>query len=95
VSENRKYVVRESAIGQPIDQEGAVLDLGTGHFFRLSRTAMDIWAALSEPRELTEIAGDLARKYSGDTEVILTEVREHLQELERLGLIQRVGGTTG
>jgi len=64
-----------------------MMDIEKGKYFSLNKVATRIWDLLEKPLDLQELCETLRMEYEVDEEQCLREVKEHLTEMIKLGLI--------
>jgi len=69
------------------DGSGFILNLETGRYFYTDRGGCLIWYMICEERSAQEIAERLSATYGSTDEYTRKIVSDHLQRLEKLGLI--------
>lgn len=82
-----RYVQAESALFQMIDEEGVILDIESGHYFRINPTAVSIWLALEKPMGVKELSAAIAAEYDSDDETTQQDVSDTIAKLAELGLV--------
>lgn len=86
-----RFRVRERVLARRFGGETVLLDLDSGHYFDLDETGGRIWAALETGQPTRELVRALAEEFDAPAERIGADVAALLAELERAGLIVRVG----
>lgn len=72
-----------------LDGEAVVLDLESGRYFTLNRTATAVWELLDGARSVGEILAALGVRFTGDIETLRRHVGALLDDLERKKLVER------
>ncbi|MEO8198816.1 MAG: PqqD family protein [Thermoanaerobaculia bacterium] len=86
-----RFRAREGVLARELDGEAVLLDVASGRYFGLNDSGRRIWALLSGDLTLETLAGTLAAEFARPPENLLEDVVELLGELEREGLVDRVG----
>ena len=73
-----------------IDDEGIILNLSNGDYFRVNSTSLFIWNALSGHRSLAEIAKKVASHFNVNMETALEDVLDFVKELNELKLVRAI-----
>lgn len=73
---------------QRLDDEGVLLDLNSGHYYRLNRSAMTVWELLSVPVGVTKVVNGIAELYGTAPAEIADEVRALIGDMVRLGVVR-------
>lgn len=72
---------------QQIDEEGVLLDMQLGRYFRLNSSATDIWQQLESPSDIDELTGRIGELYEVDPPEISVDVRQVVNDMMQFGLI--------
>jgi hypothetical protein len=84
-----RYAINTNHVASRTLDDGAVLiHYETGYYYSLNGTATFLWSLLSE-RELTfeELAAALSQHYSLSHDVVIPDLRKHLEELTAENLL--------
>jgi hypothetical protein len=81
------YVRSEDVEFQQIDEEGILLDMRSGHYFRLNPSAAQVWMALESPSTISQIVERLGRLYESDQQQISKDTQRLLGEMARSGVV--------
>lgn len=85
-----KIEVSPEVISQEISGETVILDLKSESYFGLDQTGTRIWELLQEKKVPAEILQVMESEYEVDPETLKIDLLEHLQLLEKAGLINFV-----
>jgi hypothetical protein len=72
---------------QRIDDEGVLLDMEVGRYFRLNSSAADVWQMLESPSDTDALAARLGDLYAVDPPAISADIRGVVDEMVRLGVV--------
>lgn len=79
---------RQNLIAADTGGEMVLLDIDSGYFFQLNRSASRIWGLLEEPRTLGELCAALEKSFTVDPLTCRDEVIEFVAEMRDKGLIE-------
>lgn len=82
-----KYIRNNKTVSGRLSDELVMMDLDKGKYFSLNPVATRIWDLLESPLALDELCGLLLDEYEVNYAQCQVEVKEHLDEMTRLGLI--------
>ena len=82
-----KFVRNSKTISGRLHDEIVMMDLDQGKYFSLNPVATRIWDLLEKQLALDELCGLLLDEYEVNYDQCETEVKEHLDEMIRLGLV--------
>jgi len=68
--------------------ETVLLDIDSGYFFQLNRSASRIWGLLEEPRTLGDLCAALEKSFAVDSATCRAEVLEFAADMRDKGLIE-------
>lgn len=71
-----------------INDEVAILDLERSIYFGLEGAAVQIWAALDQPKSLAQLCDDVVAKYAVSRADCEADAVQLLTDLQREGLIE-------
>jgi hypothetical protein len=77
------------------DEGAVVLNLATGRYFNLNKTATAIWMALTEGVAPLEIEGRLQERFAVGEEQARADVSRFLDRLQKMGLLDGEAGQQG
>ena len=81
---NARVIRSEKAVGENLEDDFLVLDLGGGEYFGIGEVGGFIWARLDGSKTLTELAAEISREF----EVTVSQARDDLSRFVH-DLIQR------
>jgi hypothetical protein len=87
---NGPHVISETVGGETI-----VVNLGTGHYFNLQGTAVDVWQGLERGDDLQSILLELEHRYEAADGAIDAAVKKLLEELVAAELVVVDGNGAG
>lgn len=87
---NGPHVISETVGGETI-----VVNLGTGHYFNLQGTAVDVWQGLERGDDLQSILLELEHRYEAKDGEIAEAVEKLLDELVAAELVVADGNGAG
>src|SRR5438034_186668 len=73
---------------RPLPQGALLVDMNTGHCFRLNRVGAEIWTMLTSPLAVGEVSAQIAARYGKQVAQIDPEVRALLELLIREQLVE-------
>jgi hypothetical protein len=82
-----KYIRNNETISGRLNDELVMMDIEQGKYFSLNPVATRIWDLLEKPLSLEELCSLLMEEYEVDITQCMTELQEHVGEMEKLGLI--------
>ncbi|HUX95290.1 MAG TPA: PqqD family protein [Bacteroidales bacterium] len=82
-----KYLRNSQTISGRLSDELVMMDIDKGKYFSLNKVATRIWDLLERPMDLKELCDLLKSEYEVNDEQCLSEVKEHLDEMIKLGLV--------
>lgn len=85
-------VFRKSAsqVSCQINDEVAILDLERSLYFGLEGTAVQIWAALDQPRSITELCDGIVSAFDVSRADCEADTIQLLSDLQQQGLVEAV-----
>jgi len=87
-----KYIRNSRTISGRLHEELVMMDLGQGKYFSLNPVATRIWDLLGEPLDLEELCKRLMAEYNVSSDQCRADVRNHLNEMGRMGLVTKEEG---
>jgi hypothetical protein len=72
------------------DGDAVVVDLRTGYYFSLNRTATLVWLGLKEGRDLQETVGRIVEEFAVDRLTAERDCQTLIEELASRGLLEPV-----
>ena len=82
-----KYTRNSRTISGRLHDELVMMDLERGKYFSLNPVATRIWDLLEKEKTLDELCAMLTEEYDVESNQCMDEVRELLEEMEKLGLV--------
>lgn len=82
-----KIKICDAIISHPLDDEKIMVNIETGHYFGVGRTARRIWELIETPVTVSALCDQLAEEFNGEREQIERDVIAFLQDLESEGLV--------
>lgn len=82
-----KYIRNSKTISGRLHDELVMMDLEQGKYFSLNPVATRIWDLLEKPHDEADLCNTLIGEYEVNFEQCRKEVREVLDEMERLGIV--------
>jgi hypothetical protein len=83
----RYRVNAPEVIAETVGEETMVVNLGTGHYFNLQGTAVDVWEGIERAEPLDAIVHQLELRFEAAAGEIESAVSELVRELEEAALI--------
>lgn len=77
----------QNMIAADVGDEAVILDIQSGYFFQLNRTAAGIWALLESPISAAELCARMAEAHSVDPALCRGDVIEFIADMRERGLI--------
>ncbi len=87
IDDTMKVSRRENMIAADVGNEAVILDIQSGYFFQLNRTAALVWALLESPISAGELCAKLAESHSVDPALCRGDVIEFLADMRDRELI--------
>ncbi len=89
-----RYKRNAKTISGRLHDELIMMDLEQGKYFSLNPVATRIWDLLTEPAAIEELCLVLTEEYDVSDEQCRIEVTEYLDQMIRLGLVERINPQT-
>jgi len=77
----------QNMIAADVGDEAVILDIQSGYFFQLNRTAAGIWALLESPISAGALCEKMAEAHSVDPAICRGDVIEFIADMRDRGLI--------
>ena len=77
----------QNMIAADVGDEAVILDIQSGYFFQLNRTAGQIWALLESQISVGELCARLAEAHSVDPVICRQDVMDFIADMRDRGLI--------
>lgn len=86
-----KTIVRRkpTLVAADVADEAILLDVDSGYFFQLNKSASQIWHHAGEPIALAELCRKMAAGYDVDAEICRDDVTAFVMDMEERGLLLR------
>lgn len=81
---------KQSLIAADVADEAILLDVDSGYFFQLNKSAARIWSLIETPKSLAELHAALIQAFSVDPELCRSEMREFVDDMHSRGLVEIV-----
>jgi len=78
---------RENMIAADVGDEAVILDIQSGYFFQLNRTAAQIWGLLEAPTSVGALCASMAESHSVDPALCHDDVVEFIADMRDRELI--------
>jgi hypothetical protein len=85
-----KYIRNSQTLSGRLSDELVMMDINKGKYFSLNKVATRIWDLLENPLDLKELCEKLKFEYEVEDDLCQKEVKEHLAEMVKLGLVNEV-----
>jgi ubiquitin-protein ligase len=86
----KKYIRNSQTLSGRLSDELVMMDINKGKYFSLNKVATRIWDLLEKPHDMEELCEKLKQEYEVDREQCRREVKEHLDEMIKIGLVDEV-----
>jgi hypothetical protein len=86
----QKYIRNKELITADLEEDLVMLDIDQGKYFSLNPIGKKIWELLETEASLDEICSKLLLEYDVSMEECTNDVKNHLEELAQLKLIQLI-----
>jgi len=91
IDESTVLTRKTTLIGADVADEAILLDVDSGYFFQLNRTAARIWAFVEQPRTMGALCDHMAASYKVDVEECRRDVTEFVVDLIERGVLEAAG----
>lgn len=81
------YIRNSRTISGRLHDEMVMMDPDQGKYFSLNPVATRIWDFLGKEQTVDELCVHLREEYEVESHKCIEEVRDHLEEMVRLGLV--------
>lgn len=85
------YQLGDEVVSRMVGGETVLVDLNSETYFGLNRVGSQIWTGLEARRSLDEIVAAIVDQFEVSAEQAAADASLLLKELERAGLVHRVG----
>lgn len=77
----------QNMIAADVGDEAVILDIQSGYFFQLNRTAALVWGLLESPISAGDLCAKMAESHSVDPAICRGDVTEFIADMRDRGLI--------
>lgn len=88
LSDETKICRSDNIAAVSVSDEAILLDVDSGYFFQLNRTAATIWQLVEVPRSFADLCAILQADYPGAQAELLDDVREFVMDLVARRVLQ-------
>ena len=78
---------RETIVAADVADDAILLDIDSGYFFQLNKTAARIWNLLEEPQSFDDLCASLHDVFQPGEHAISADVEEFVADLRERGII--------
>ncbi len=78
----------QNMIAADVGEESVLLDIDTGYFFQLNKSASLIWALLETPLPMGELCARLEKRFAVEAETCRGDVLEFVADMRDKGLVE-------
>ena len=78
---------RETMIAADVGNEAVILDIQSGYFFQLNRTAAQVWGLLESQITAGELCAKMAESHLVDSAICRGDVMDFIADMRDRGLI--------
>ncbi|MES2055847.1 MAG: PqqD family protein [Pseudomonadota bacterium] len=78
---------KPTLIAADVADEAILLDVDSGYFFQLNKTAARIWSLVEEPRTLSDLYAQLEKVFAVDAATCRREAVEFVVQMRDRGLL--------
>lgn len=79
---------KAAVVGADVADDAILLDIDTGYFFQLNRTAAKIWAFVEAPQTLGALTEHMAASHKVDAATCRSDVTEFVADLIERGVLE-------
>lgn len=87
MTEQTRISRRDTVVSADVGDDAILLDIDSGYFFQLNRTAARIWGLLENPQTLGDLTASLQSSFTADGESILADVHAFVADLVDRGIV--------
>ncbi|MGY6555538.1 MAG: lasso peptide biosynthesis PqqD family chaperone [Wenzhouxiangella sp.] len=88
-SHTGQFKRNSSLIGATVDDELVMMSVEHGQYYGLGGVGPRVWELLEEPRKFDELVELILQEFEVEREVCEKDMVEFLEQMEKLGLIER------
>jgi hypothetical protein len=78
---------RETIVAADVADDAILLDIDSGYFFQLNKSAARIWNLLETPKTFASLCADLQQAFQAGDSSISADAREFVFDLQQRGII--------
>ena len=88
LNEDTRIGRRDSVVSADVADDAILLDIDSGYFFQLNRTAARIWSLLETPQTFGQLCATLQQEYAMAPATCQSDVGEFVADLSARGVVQ-------
>ncbi|WP_158241570.1 PqqD family protein [Novosphingobium sp. TH158] len=92
MTEHTRISRRETVVSADVSDDAILLDIDSGYFFQLNRTAARIWRLLETPQTLGELTHSLRSSFPADGDAIPADLHVFVADLVDRGIVVAAAG---
>ena len=77
-----------SVVGADAMDEAILIDIDSGYFFQLNKSAARIWNLVEEPRTFADLCGALQAVFDAAPETFSVDMAEFIADMQERGLLK-------
>ena len=81
-----------SVVGADAADEAILIDIDSGYFFQLNKSAARIWTLVEQPRSFADVCAALQAKFAIPPETCRSDVADFVADMQDRGLLT-IGNT--
>lgn len=85
-----QYKRKVHIVAEKLEDHLVMLDTEKGKYYSLNTVAVRIWELLEKPQSLDELCTILTKEFEVEPEQCQKEVKEHLAQMQKLELVEKV-----
>lgn len=78
----------DSVVAADAMDEAILIDIDSGYFFQLNKSAAHIWGLVEQPRSFVDLCGALRQAFKTAPDSFRTDVAEFVAEMKDRGLLK-------
>ena len=79
-----------TVVAADTSDETILIDIDSGYFFQLNKSAARIWELVDPPRSFADLCAAIQKRFDATPETCRTDIAEFVAEMQEQGLL-RVG----
>ena len=79
---------RDSVVSADVADDAILLDIDSGYFFQLNRSAARIWSLLETPLTFGQLCASLQEEFGIEADACRADVREFVADLTERGVVK-------